>query len=246
MSQYSLFLDEIQTGGHFDHFSLVGFAIENTEYEKKLIPLLEQIKHEFFKEKSVVIHEKDINDARASTPFGVFQNKETRNRFWKRIVALLEELNVPIFAVCVHEEKYKTLYGRGRDGYAVALQLVLENFIHYLESVDGFGTVFVESTNPLPHQKDQQLQQHFYHLKANGTLYYDRSTFQERIGTINFPLEADNIPGLQLADLLPNTLSRKLTKGFKQRTGELIHVIERQLYTGFCDQVSLFGLRIIP
>ncbi|WP_127585488.1 DUF3800 domain-containing protein [Paenibacillus koleovorans] len=246
MKQYTLFLDEIHTGGHFDHFSLVGLAVANEDYEKKLIPMLERLKYDFFNDKSVIIHEKDINDARGSTPFRVFQNREKKEEFWTRIAALLVELNPPIFAVCVHERKYSQMYGRCRDGYAVALQIILENFIHFLDKNDGFGTVFVESSNPLPQQKDQQLQQHFYHLKANGTLFYDRTTFQSRVGTINFPLKADNIPGLQLADLLPNSLNRKLTAGYVQRTGNLISVIEQLLYTGYCDQTATFGLRIVP
>ncbi|MFC6653682.1 hypothetical protein [Paenibacillus rhizoplanae] len=48
MKRYTLYLDEILTGGHFDHFSLMGFAIGENEYEMDIIPYVNSIKNKYF------------------------------------------------------------------------------------------------------------------------------------------------------------------------------------------------------
>jgi hypothetical protein len=246
MAHYTLFLDEIHTGGHFDHFSLVGFAISDEDYKNRLIPRMNQLKQDMFGDTSVIIHEQEINTAKAGTPFRIFdRNDSKRKQFWERVIVIINELKIPIFAVCIHKAEYSRLYNEGRPMYEVALQLILENYIHFLQQQNGTGDIQCESTNA---GQDLKLQHHFYHLMANGTLFYERKVFQSRIRTINFPPKSDNVIGLQLADLLPNSLNRDLTtsREYEQRTYGLIDVIKRQLYDGGCDNASRFGAKVIP
>ncbi|NEW07367.1 DUF3800 domain-containing protein [Paenibacillus sp. SYP-B3998] len=243
--KYSLYLDEILTGGHFDHFCLVGFAVSTEDYETKIIPELNQIKQDFFGDTSVIIHEMEIQKHKSSTPFKIFQNNKKYEEFWERIKSLFQKYDLPIFAVCIHEVSCQKLYSNSRDKYFIALQVILENFVHFLEKSNGVGNIYVESTDANPHQKDEQLQYHFHYLKANGTLFYDKRVIQNRVGTISFPLKVDNIVGLQIADLLPNSLNRKLSNK-DQRTHGLIDVIEKKAYDGRCGKQERFGIKIIP
>lgn len=246
MEQYTLFLDEIYPGGHFDYFCLAGVIIKTDVYKNTIIPEMENIKRKFFNgDTSVVLHAQKIQDSKKHTPFSVFQNSDLKKQFWEDSKDLLSQHGIRGLAVALNEEKLKTMYPGVRNIYFPALQVIVENFVHFLESVNGVGTISIESTNPSPEQFDDQLSQHFHHLKANGTLFYNRRIIQRRLGPISFPLKEDNIIGLQLADLIPNTLNRKLS-GHKLRTHGLMDVFESIAYDGFCDQKDRFGIKVIP
>lgn len=245
MMRYTLYLDEILTGGHYDHFSLMGLAIAEEDYVRNIIPYINELKMKYFGDEKVIIHEMDINRHKAATPFKVFQDKQKLREFWSDITNMFNLYNLPIFGVSIHEEDCLKLYQNGRDKYFIALQMIMENFVHFLELNDGKGSINLESTNSDPDQKDQQLQNHFHYLMAQGTLFYSNRTVQKRLSTINFSLKADNVIGLQIADLLPNTWNRKLS-GKTQRTYGLLDVIEKQAYDGGCTKKDRFGLKIIP
>lgn len=246
MERYSLFLDEIHPGGHFDYFCLAGLIINTGVYSTSVIPQMEEIKKEIFSgNTSVIIHENEIQDRKSNTPFAVFQNKAKMEEFWKDSQGVLLDNDIKGIGVAIHQENLIAMYPGVRDKYFLALQLIVENYLHFLESVDGFGDIFVESTNPYPNQTDDQLTSHFHYLKANGTLFYDRRSLQRRLGPISFPLKADNIIGLQLADLIPNSLNRKLSNK-KQRTFGLIDTFENISYDGCCSQKDRFGIKLIP
>ncbi|WP_017687520.1 DUF3800 domain-containing protein [Paenibacillus sp. PAMC 26794] len=245
MRRFTLYLDEIHTGGHFDHFSLMGIVIAEEEYEKNVIPHVNKLKMKYFGDDKVIIHEKEIHDRKSGTPFSVFQNKDKREEFWKDISKTFEELQLPIFAISIHENNCGELYKNGRDKYFIALQMIIENFVHFLEQNDGKGAIYLESTDSNPEQKDQQLQHHFHYLMAQGTLFYSNKILQKRLSTISFSIKPDNVIGLQLADLLPNSWNRKL-KGKQQRTFGFINVIEKLAYDGGCDKKERFGLKVVP
>ncbi|KAF6582740.1 MULTISPECIES: DUF3800 domain-containing protein [Paenibacillus] len=245
MKRFTLYLDEILTGGHFEHFCLMGLAIAEEDYEKKVIPYVNELKKKFFGDDKVIIHEMDINRHKTATPFKVFQDKQKLQEFWNDITNMFNSYDIPIFGVSIHEDNCKKLYENGRDKYFIALQLIMENFVHFLELNDAKGSIYLESTNSDPDQKDQQLQHHFHYLMAQGTLFYSNKTVQKRLSTINFSLKPDNVIGLQIADLLPNTWNRKLS-GKSQRTYGLLDVIEKQAYDGGCNKKDRFGLKIIP
>lgn len=246
MGQYTLFLDEIHAGGHFDYFCLAGVAFNTDEYIKKIIPKVDQVKRDLFNgDTSIVLHEKQIQDHKTNTPFVVFQKKENNIKFWDEMRNILLNHDAHGFAVGVHEHELKTMYKNGRDKYLVSLQIIVENFVHFLESRDATGNIQIESTDPNPYQKDEQLQHHFYYLKANGTLFFDRRILQQRLGTINFSLKADNIIGLQIADLVPNSLNRKLSNK-KQRSYGFLDAFEKIAYDGDSGRTDRFGIKVIP
>lgn len=114
----------------------------------------------------------------------------------------------------------------------------MENFTHFLERNAGKGSIFVESRNL---KEDERLQNHYYTLKATGTLFLDKNAMQKRLATISFPLKTDNNIGLQLADFIPNPVAR-YTGGLKQKTPTLYPFIINKLYDGGIGMPNRFGL----
>ncbi|MYL57561.1 DUF3800 domain-containing protein [Virgibacillus halodenitrificans] len=246
MENYSLFLDEIHAGGHFDYFCLAGIAVNSKEYTEDIIPIVNDIKRDLFNgDTSIVLHEQEIQKNKSNTPFQVFQKRENKIMFWDGMKKILKDFDVHGFAVAIHEEQLETLYKNGRDKYSVALQVITENYVHFLENADATGNIHIESTDANPFQRDEQLQHQFHYLKANGTLFYDKRILQKRLGTINTPFKADNIIGLQLADLVPNSLNRKLCNK-KQRTYGFINTFKQIAYDGNVGDKQRFGIKVIP
>ncbi|KAF6611893.1 hypothetical protein H6F38_31155, partial [Paenibacillus sp. EKM208P] len=104
---------------------------------KKVIPYVNELKKKFFGDDKVIIHEMDINRHKTATPFKVFQDKQKLQEFWNDITNMFNSYDIPIFGVSIHEDNCKKLYENGRDKYFIALQLIMENFVHFLELNDA-------------------------------------------------------------------------------------------------------------
>lgn len=148
-----------------------------------------------------------------------------------------------MLAVSVNMEDLDKLYKEGdrNDIYYIALQLLMENFVHFLCLHNGMGTIYLETTDAVNNKKLQNL---FHLLKATGTLFVKKETLQERLSTINFGIKSENIIGLQLADFIPNSLARQaLSK--KQKPNSIFTGITSKLYDGGVGMKDRFGFKII-
>ncbi|HDR7327125.1 TPA: DUF3800 domain-containing protein, partial [Bacillus toyonensis] len=177
-----------------------------------------------------------------NTPYEVMKKKENRVAYISKINELFQNQNFHVLGVAIHEQDLERLYPNLRDKYFISLQVILENYVNFLERNDGIGNIVIESRNP---KQNQQLQNHFYNLKATGTLFYEQSVLQKHLGTISFPLKAENITGLQIADMIPNPLNRDLS-GMEQKIPGLIKNIKQKVYDGLIGEHNRFGIKIIP
>lgn len=242
MDSHLLFLDEILPNHPFQYFCLVGFSVRQDVYTSEIIPSVNKLKKEIFGSTDVILHEADIQRAQKDTPYAVFKDASTRKYYWDAIKDIFTTYNVNVFSASIHEQDLKKLYPNMRDKYFICLQIILENYVHFLEKHNGLGKITIESRNPVA---DQQLRTHYHVLQANGTLFYEDSVLQKHLSGIEFSLKEDNIVGLQLADTLPNSLNRKLSN-MKQKTFGLIDVLNDKAYDGLLEQKDRFGIKIIP
>ena len=156
---------------------------------------------------------------------------------------LINNNEIEIFAVSINLDDLDMLYGinERNDIYYISLQLLMENYVHFLISNEGKGQLYLESTDAVNNAKLQNL---FYMLKATGTLFMKKEVLQDRLGAISFPIKSDNIIGLQLADFIPNVLARK-SLGKEQKNFSIYSHIENKLYDGKIDRKDKFGFKII-
>nr|WP_179861033.1 DUF3800 domain-containing protein [Bacillus cereus] len=242
MESYTLYLDEILPNAGLKYFCLAGILASEESYTKEIIPAVNQIKNEIFNNTTVILHEADIRKAMVGTPYEVMKQEVKRKAYISHINKLFQEQNFHVLGVAIHEDQLKHLYPNLRDKYFIGLQVILENYVNFLERKNAIGSIIIESRNP---KQDQQLQNHFYNLKATGTLFYEQSTLQKHLGTINFTLKADNIIGIQIADMIPNPLNRQLS-GMKQKIPGLIEEINKKSYDGSIGENQRFGIKLIP
>lgn len=71
-----------------------------------------------------------------------------RKSLFDRIKNLVQSLDISVFVASIDTENYKNMYyGQTNDIYDIALQTILENFVHFLLVNKGVSSFFIESRN---------------------------------------------------------------------------------------------------
>ncbi len=241
MKEYFLFLDESKPNSNFENFTLGGIIVEKATYDKEIIPRVNKIKKRCFGNDAIILHEIDIRHKE-----GEFRGitKQQQMDFFDDLKALFNTADLfKVIAVSINTCDLNTLYkpDDSNDIYYIALQLLMENFTHFLTMNDGVGTIYLETTDVGNNAKLQNL---FHMLKATGTLFFKKESLQAKLSTINFAIKTENNIGLQLADFIPNPLAREAL-AMKQKPYSILAEITKNLYDGCLNMPYRFGFKII-
>ena len=241
MANYFLFLDELKPNETYKHFCLGGIFVEETHYRSEICNYVKNLKYNIFNTHNVVLHENELKSYKGK--FKVLIDRNAEERFWNGMHDLFNNYDFKTLCVCVDYNKfinsYPTKGSIQNSEYYVALQIILENFVHFLNSVDGKGCVYLESRGL---DADYELQQQYELVKQQGTLFIPGKVFQDRLKAISFPLKIDNSIGLQIADFIPNPIARNLS-GIEQKKFTLYDEIIKKSYDGNNDMQRRFGIK---
>lgn len=244
MKHYYLYLDESKPNADktIKFLCLAGIIIEKEIYENVLVEKVNKLKQDVFEDTSLILHESHLR--KATGKYIKMRNKETRNAFWSGLNEIFNDVDFKTLGAAINVEDYKKLYSENylNDEYFIVMQIVLENFVRFLEINNAIGTVYIESTEQVA---DRRLRNLYHKITANGTLYYNKNIFQDKFVNINFYNKVDNIIGLQIADFIPGQLNRKCNS-LAPKEFSLIEEIERKLYDGNCNMANRFGFKIMP
>lgn len=204
---------------------------------------MNSLKNSIFSNRQIVLHEIELRKANDGH-YKVMRDHETRKQFWSSLSSVFNDIPLHTIGVGIEVDKFKSLYHDCgvNDEYSISLQIIMENFVHFLEKNNGYGTIFVEARDSV---QNQRLQNKYHTLKANGTLFIEKNAHQSRLGTISFPLKTDNNIGLQIADFVPNPMARWVG-GKNQKSPNLFSEIESKLYCGGVKSTNRFGFKKIP
>ena len=244
MKKYFLFLDESKPNGtNIKHLCLGGVIIEEETYKKTIIKDINAIKNSVFGNTEVILHESELRAAKGY--YSEMRKEKKRTFFWNELNRVFTTLNIKTIGAAIDIDKYRSFYEESslNNEYFIVLQIVLENFIHFLQKNNALGSVFIESRN---HKEDTDIRNIYYKIMANGTLYLNANSFQDKLlNNLNFVIKEDNNIGVQLADFVPGTLNRKCN-GLNPKTPSIFKAIESNLYNGNCDSVGRFGFKVMP
>lgn len=241
--EYYLFLDESKPNGkNINHLCLAGLIIEKNVYESEMIPAVRNLKREIFGDTDIILHESEIRAATGS--YKIMRQKIIREHFWGKLSEIFESIEVTSIGAAINIDEYKKMYNDTdlNDEYYIVLQIVLENYVHFLRSHNARGQVYIEGINTVD---DARLRNTYHKIIANGTLYYNQNAFQDRLLNINFLIKADNNIGLQLADFVPGALNRKCNS-LSPKSPTILPLIEASLYDGGHQLRKRFGFKILP
>lgn len=241
--EYFLFLDESKPNGHnINHLCLAGIIVEKKVYETEIIPMVKHIKQDIFGHNEIILHESEIRAANGS--YNIMRQRIKREEFWEGISRVFQTIEIASIGAAINTKEYIRLYNDAdlNDEYYIVLQIVLENYVHFLRGKNAKGQVYIEGINTMD---DTRLRNTYHKIIANGTLYYNQNAFQDRLLNINFLIKADNNIGLQLADFVPGTLNRKCNC-LRPKHPTILPLIEDSLYKGGHQLGERFGFKILP
>jgi Protein of unknown function (DUF3800) len=240
---YYLFLDESKPNGNtINHLCLAGVIIEKETYQKEIVPEVNKLKNQVFGTSEIVLHESEIRKAQGQ--YTNMRDKDKRKEFWEGMENIFKNFSLTTLGSSIHSDDYRTYYSDSdlNDEYYIVLQIVLENFVHFLRKNNARGQVYLEGINA---SHDTKLRNTYHKIIANGTLYYSPNAFQSKLLNVNFLIKADNNIGLQLADFVPGTLNRDCN-GLKPKNPSIFPLIKAALYDGGQDLQKRFGFKILP
>ncbi len=208
--KYRLYVDEtgnpdLESSDNPNHrfLCLTGVIIE-LDYVRTIVnPEIEELKRDYFAshpDEPVILHRKEI--LKAKTPFEVLHDYGTRERFDEDLLKLLKKWDYSVISVCIDKKQHKETYSIWRyNPYHYCLAIMLERYVFFLNGRQSMGDVLAESRGG---KEDKRLKQSFNGLWNNGTEFLGPERFQDALTSkqLKIKLKANNISGLQVADLL--------------------------------------------
>lgn len=241
MANYFLFLDELKSNNKYEHFCIGGCFIEEQYYRDTVVKKVNSLKNEIFGNTSLILHESEVR-AYKSAFKRLKKDKDKEKKFWDKLGDIYKDCNIHTLCAGVHKDNLKKYYPskNERDSdYYIALQIILENFVHFLIEAKGTGCIYFESRDM---QSDFELYEHYEMIKENGTLFLSSDLMKKHLRCISFPLKLDNNIGLQLADFVPNSVARDF-QNEPQRDLNIFTEIKNRSYNGNIDRNDRFGLK---
>jgi hypothetical protein len=164
--------------------------------------LLEEYKVNLFGSPDIVLHSADISRKRKG--FECLHDPEVENRFRCATVTLVRELEFVALGVALHKERHVQRYtSNSLNPYHYTLECMLERFYYILRDARQTGMVIAESRGA----QDADLEHAYDTFMSHRTAYVSGSALSERILGLDFRIKAENLLGLQIADMIAKPLS---------------------------------------
>lgn len=242
MKEYILFLDESKNTPPSVHFCLGGCAIEKDYYNNTIIPFVSNMKKEIFGDENVILHETELRGTKRPE-YAVLRNPAKRQLFWDKMSELFTNHEITVFSAVINPDQHRTLFNSKylNDEYFICLEIVLEQYAHFLEKNNATGSVCIESRNT---KEDNRLNNHFLRLVKRGTRNLNNMSLHHHIGTLSFYMKTDLNVGLQIADFIPNTI-KKYAYSIPQKKPSIESSIVSKLYDGQVSNPNEFGVKIV-
>lgn len=259
MKKYRIYIDEVgnpdlESSSNPNHrfLSLTGVVLELGYVQSVLHPQMAGLKEKYFHshpDEPVIFHRKEMVNAKP--PFTALKDPRVRDNFDGELLALLREWDYTVITVCLDKKAHKEMYKAWRfDPYHYCLAVLLERFVFFLNREGTQGDAMAESRGG---KEDRRLKDSFCRLWEKGTAFVAPEQFQKALTSkqLKVKSKANNIAGLQLADLLahPSRNEILLEKGL---LGELapfatrVVAILREKY--YQDEATgqVFGKKFLP
>ena len=211
--KYLLFLDE--SGDHglksidqsFPIFLLCGILISEENYNL-IRKEINDIKLNFWKNKNVIFHSRDIR--KCNNEFQILFDLNIKNNFYTAINNLVEKPLYKIIAASINKTAFIKKYGKLEDDvYEISLSFIIERTVFCLDSLGNCGEleVIIEKRGK---KEDRKLAEHIQKVKQVGTYFVSSERLQNYGFKSKFSWKTENINGLQLSDLIAYPIARKI------------------------------------
>lgn len=235
------------------YLSLTGIIFELNYVKDVVNPSVENLKQKYFTyhpDEPVILHRKELVNKKY--PFNTLQNKKIEDEFNADFLNLLKDLDFVVVSVLIDKMEHKVKYQTWKyDPYHYCMEIMLERFFFFLESVDSIGDVMVESRGG---KEDMRLKKSYTRIYENGTQFIEAEKLQKRLTSKELKVKPKmlNIACLQLADLIAHPSRRFMFRKFGINEGksfsfgdEIIKIIEAKYYKGITG-IDGYGIKLLP
>ncbi len=140
----------------------------------------------------------------------------------------------------IRKDEHLARYGvAALDPYMLSLDILVDRFCFEIGH-DGPGVIVAEKRDPT---LDRELDLAWLNLKIQGTRSVQAKDIGSRILGLNLRAKADNVAGLQLADLVVSPIGRHVLGKAEK---EDFRVVRRKLRTNSAGEYRGFGLVVLP
>lgn len=176
---------------------------------------LNAVKQQIFGRSDFALHRREILDA-STEPFTVLADPARRAAFDQAILEVIERSTYRVVTVVLDKKEHHSKYVVWHfQPYHYCMTVLLERYVLWLNSTKMVGDVMVESRGKTDNMR---LEKAYRFLYKHGTGNVPSTFVQRWLSSkeIKIKPKAENIAGLQLADLIANPSCRDL---ICQRTG---------------------------
>jgi len=239
-----VYMDE--TGDHslelvdkdFPLFALAMFISEQESYNQKIVPVVNQLKMDYFGHEGIILHSRDIRKAQGD--FGFLTNPDKRNEFCERLNTLMSEMDYTLIVSVIKKQEHKEKYGiNASNPYDLAMTFCMERLLPLVEEKNQKKVQIVAECRGK--NEDNALMLSFLKVTSQGTGYIDAQRFKAITFGLNFVPKARNVVGTQLADLAAYPIARHVHN--PQRSNPAYDILEPKFYKG---PGWVRGLKIFP
>lgn len=242
-----LFLDE--SGDHnldridpqYPVFVLGGCIIDLDYHDGPLTTELNLYKRRLFGRDDIILHTADI--VRCRGEFHHLTNPIFRERFYRETNHLMESLDYQVVACAIKKQDHLRRYGlAAMDPYFLSLKILVERFVFEVQARGGGekGLIIAEARDET---LDNRLRLAWMDLRLSGTEYLTGAEVRRRIDELQIRNKQQNIPGLQLADLVVSPIGRHVIGRRGRADWE---IIKRKFRRGPDGRYKGFGLVVLP
>ncbi len=224
------------------YLGLTGVIMDVGYAEGTFSTALNAIKAEVFGRSDFSLHRREILN-RKPEPFTVLREEAKRQQFDGLILELMEESKYRTFTVVIGKREHRAKYAVWQfQPYHYCMTVMLERYVRWLDRIDAIGDVLAESRGK---KENKQLSKAYRRIYTRGTDHVPDRLFKARLTSAEIKLKAkaENIAGLQLADLIASPSCRELicrqtkqpmTAEFGQKVVEILYKKKylRSIYDG--------------
>lgn len=239
MDEYILFIDETLKTSNNPYFCMGGICVRRSYYEDAITKEINLLKKRHFNSTDVILHYSEMN--RKKGVYNIFKDSKIRQNFWNDYCSTIKNLDFTAIGVYFDQNKMSSLYGsKAIKCYNIAFVELLKSYLHYLKNINGIGSICIESRSL---NENAELQHIYYSYIKNGSVYFTQEDFNRHLSSVGFVVKGDNCIGLQMVDILPSALLRKIngTKDF-YNIGEMYR---KKLYCYNTNEQEILGFRNI-
>lgn len=243
--KHFLFIDESGDHGlvsidpNFPVFVLCGIVISEPSYIS-INQGIKDLKKRFWGDKKVILHSRDIR--KCDNEFQILFDTEVKKEFYAAINNLITTSSYTIISSAINKENHIKQYGKlASDVYEIALSFIIERSVFLLDDIAGRPHQLEIILEQRGKKEDTMLQEHFQRLHARGTGYVSPERIQAYCQSITFKGKADDIGGLQLADLVAYPIARYVLDS--RRANPSFDVLAPKIYT---KNGQRYGLKVFP